>query len=40
MLSEKVLDYIKRNELIEEDDRILVAFSGGSGFPCASQCLE
>ena len=30
MLSENVLDYIKRNELIEKDDRILVAFSGGA----------
>lgn len=30
MLSEKVLDYIKRNELIEKDDRILIAFSGGA----------
>ncbi|MGB4590537.1 MAG: tRNA lysidine(34) synthetase TilS [Clostridiaceae bacterium] len=30
MLSEKVLDYIKRNGLIEEDDRILIAFSGGA----------
>lgn len=30
MLSEEVLDYIKRNELIEKDDRILIAFSGGA----------
>lgn len=30
MLSEKVFDFIKRNELIEKDDRILVAFSGGA----------
>ena len=30
MSSERVLDYIKRNELMGRDDRILVAFSGGN----------
>ena len=31
---DKVIDYIKENELIQQDDQILVALSGGPDSVC------